>query len=495
MAADGLFSVNWKNPMLLGAEHLQLADLMSARARGWLAHAVAHPGGPYGLVPPLSGTGKGLELSHDHSGNHLTVSVQMLTALAPDGTPLVFDETAYAELRRALTAQVDLEPMVPEPITLAVIIRPIDPTGVSADAVVEIGDPDASEDPPRPPLRTTALELVVEMGMASSGSSLKVAEFTWDGAHLNAVEEFIPPCLSSAAWPGLFRMVHELRSEIQRLREVMRLAAADDGEEAATSLLRPVLVPMLAAVAAIEDELPERDPRLHPYEAMLAAKKVLRVVRTMLAARPAALDHAITNLVQPGRLASGDAHFFEDLKAFLNNAYDHENLGPSLTEARDLLDGCCQVVAHLLGAKADVPVVEAEDPTVYIYNDKKYQLAPCGAREFQINTPEPWHVCHFRDMNVAAPRSLLLVCDRGLLVDNPRGNAGLWMLDRHEKIIAKMFRVNVDSESDPKKVVAHYTHIGEPTVTAVSMATSGLLDLNGLGPEYDDRLRVYYESS
>ena len=485
MAAEGLFSVNWKNPMLLGAEHLQMADLMAARARSWLARSVAHPGGNYGLVPPLSGTGKGLELSHDHAANRLSISIETLTALAPDGTPLVFDETAYAELQRLLTAQVNLDSVVPEPIRLGVVVRPIDPTGVSSDGVLEIGDADPTDEPPRPPLRTMALEVVIDPGATSRGSCLKVAEFSWDGAHLELVEDYIPPCLSSAAWPDLFRMVHMLRQEIQRLREVMRLAAADDGEEAAASLLRPVLLPMLAAVASLEDELPERDPRLHPYQTFLAAKKVLRVVRTMLAARPEALDHAITNLVQPGKLTSGNAHYFEDL----------ENLGPTLATACDLLDGACQVVAHLLGAQADQPVVEEEDPTVYIYNDKKYQLAPCGAREFQINTPEPWHVCHFREMNVAAPRSLLLVCDRDLLVENPRGNAGLWMLDRHEKIIAKMFRVSVDNSSDPKKVVALYTHIGEPTVTSVSMATSGLLNLSGLGPESDDRLRVYYESN
>lgn len=495
MAAEGLFSVNWKNPMLLGAEHLQTADLMAAHARSWLARAVAHPGGHYGLVPPLSSTGKGLELSHDCAANRLTVSIQTLTALAPDGSPLVFDEAAYAELQRALTTQIDLEPMVTEPMRLGVIVRPVDPTGMSADAVFEVGDPDLSEDPLRPPLRTIALEMVIESRTTSSGSCLKVAEFIWDGSNLELDEDYIPPTLSSSAWPGLFRMVHELRNEIQRLRDVMRLAAADAGEQAAASLLRPVLVPMLAAVSSVEDELPERDPRVHPYQAILVAKKVLRVVRTMLASRPDALDHAIKNFVQPGKLASGNANFFEDVNAFLKDPYDHENLGPSLVAARDLLDGTCQVVAHLLGAQAERPKVEEDDPTVYIYNDKKYRLAPCEVREFQINNPEPWHVCQFREMNVVAPKSLLLVCDRDLLVDNPRGNAGLWMLDRQEKIIAKMFRVSVDSSADPKKVVAHYTHIGEPTVTAVSMATSGLLDLNGLGPEYDDRLRIYYESS
>jgi len=495
MAADGLYSVNWKNPMLLGAEHLQLTDLMNGRAQQWLARALAHPGGHYGLVPPITNTGKGLEFTHECTANHLTVTVHALTALAPDGTPLVFDESAYAELQRQLSVQIDLEPVVPEPITLGLIVRPIDPTGVSAEGMLEVGDPDSSEEPPRPPLRTMALELNVELGTYSSGSGLKVAEFTWDGARLELVESYIPPCLSSAAWPGLYRIVNEIRHEIQRLRQVMRLAAADDGEPAAASLLRPVLVPMLAAVASLEDELPEQDPRVHPYQAVLVVKKVLRVFRTMLAARPEALDHAIENLVQPGKLDSGDPIFFENLKAFLTNSYDHENLGPSLVTARDLLDGACQVVAHLLGTQAEQPVVEAEDPSIYIYNDKKYRLATCAAREFQINTPEPWHICHFREMSVTAPKSLLLVCDRSLLVENARASAGLWMLDRHEKIIAKMFRVSVDSNSDPKKVVAHYTHIGEPTITAVSMATSGLLDLSELGPESDERLRVYYEST
>jgi hypothetical protein len=495
MAAEGLFSVNWKNPMLLGAEHLQLADLMAARTRNWLARAVAHPAGHYGLAPPFSGTGKGVELSHDHSANHLTVSIQVLTALAPDGTPLVFDEAAYAELQRALATQIELAAVVPEPVRLSVLVRPIDPSGVTAEGALEVGDPDPAEEPPRAPLRTMALELVVEPGAISSGCGLKVAEFTWDGAHLTLDEDYIPPCLSSAAWPGLFRLVHDLRGTIQRLRDILRGAAADDGEEAAASLLRPVVLPMLAAVASIEDELPERDPRVHPYQTILVAKKVLRVVRTLLAARPAALDHATVNLVQPGKLDSGDTHFFEALNAFLKAPYDHENLGPTLASAHHLLAGACQVVAHLLGAQDVQPVAEEDDPAVYLYNDKKYRLATCGAREFQINTPEPWHVCHFRDMNVASPRSLLLVCDRDLLVENPRGNAGLWMLDRHEKIIAKMFRVGVDVTSDPRKVVAQYTHIGEPTVTAVSVASSGLLDLSDLGPESDDRLRIYVESS
>jgi hypothetical protein len=494
MASEGLFSVNWKNPMLLGAEHLQLADLMADRARRWLAHALGHPAGHYGLVPPLSGTGKGLEMSADLTVDHLSVSVQLLTALAPDGTPLVFDEAAYAELSRALTTQCSLAPGGPDPTHLSVIVRPVDPAGQGAGSSLEVGDPDPAEEPPRSPLRTLALELAVEPGTTSSGSSLKIAEVAWDGTRWSMADGYVPPCLTSGAWPPLQQRYARLRAEVHRLREVMRSAVADDSEQAQASLLRPVLVAMLAAVSSLEDELPEREPRLHPHDALLTARKVMRVVRTLITARPEALDHAMKNMVQPGLLTSGNTVFFEDLNAFLKNPYDHEQLGRDLDEARELLDGLNQVVAHLLGAKADAPVVEEHDPSVYIYGEKKYRLAACGVREFQINTPEPWHVCHFRDMNVTAPKSLLLVCDRHLLVDSPRGNAGLWMLDRYEKIIAKMFKVSVDSTSDPQKVVVHYTHIGEPTVTAVSMASSGLLDLSGLGPDYDDRLRVYYEA-
>jgi len=495
MAAEGLFSVNWKNPMLLGAEHLQLADLMAHRARNWLARSVAHPAGHYGLVAPLSSTGRGMVLVHDVTADHMSVTVQSITALAPDGTPLVFDETAYPELQRTLTTQCDLAPAGPDPTHLSVVVRPVDPSGLSADGQLELGDPDPQEEPPRAPLRAMALELAVEPGTVSSGSSLKVAEAAWDGTRWSMSETYIPPCLSSLAWPPLFRSMTDLRAEMLHLRELMRSAVADDGEEAAASPLRPVLVPMLAAVSSLEDELPERDPHLHPYQALLVSRKVLRVVLTLIASRPAAMDHAIQNFVQPGKLSSGNTVFFEDLNGFLKAPYDHENLGRDLGLALELLDGLCQVVGHLLGAKtAAAPPPLEDDPTVYIYGEKKFKLAACGAREFRINTPEPWHVCHFHDMTVSAPVSLLLVCDRELLVDSPRGNAGIWMLDRDEKIIAKMFKVSVDSTSDPKKVVVHYTHIGEPTVTAVSMATSGLLDLSGLGPDYDERLRVYYEA-
>lgn len=495
MAAEGQFSVNWKNPMLLGAEHLRLADRLSDEARRWLARGLAHPAGHYGLLAPRSSTGKGLEFTFDQNAGRLSVSLQILTALAPDGTALIWDEDAYPELQRHVAADIDLEPLVPEPIRLAVCVRPRDPSGHGPEAEVAVGQPDPDEEPARKPLRTPALALDIGRSLHSSDSRLKIAEFTWDGAHLTLDEDMIPASLTTAAWPRLFRRASEIRAEIQRLREIMRQAAADVSETAQEALLRPVLLPLLAAVAAIEDELPERDPRLHPYDLVLTVKKVLRTVRVMIGSQPAALDHAITNLVQPGKLSSGDPHFFENVTEYLRSPYDHDDLGRQLTMAVRLLDGTCEVVAHLLGARADAPVVEEVDPAVYKYHDKTYRLAVGTGREFQINEPEPWHVCHFREMSVDAPRSLLLVCDKALLFANPRANAGLWMLDRYEKIIAKMFRVSVDNTSDPKKVVALYTHIGEPTVTAVSVATSGLLDFSGLGSENDERLRIYYEAT
>ena len=73
------------------------------------------------------------------------------------------------------------------------------------------------------------------------------------------------------------------------------------------------------------------------------------------------------------------------------------------------------------------------------------------------------------------------------------GYETLWMLDKYEKVVANMFRVDVDNQTDPSKVVALFQEIGEPTITSVSIASRGLLDLSGLSAEPDEKLRIYYE--
>lgn len=488
--SEGLVGVNWKNPMLLSDRHLRLADVCNAGARRWLALALSHPAGGYGLAPPTRGGGAGLRLSQDQGADRLTVTIHQLSALAPDGSALVFDEEAWPQTRGLLSASAALDRNPPKPVRLALVVEPVDVTGRAPEAWLEVGEPDTAEEPARRPFVIPALRARLAAGISSSSGALMVAEFLWDGVQVEPSSDYQPPVLTVSAWPTMARTACDLRKKLRRLRELLTAAVAAPDDKLAASLVGDLTVAWLAAAATVEDGLPDAAPELHPYAVWETTVRSLRLSRTMLAARPAALEHAIKTFVQDGKLTSGDTHFFEDVDRFLGEPYDHEHLGRLLGRALDLLHGFNEVVEYLLGS---APVVETApvETGVYYYKEKRYRLAPYAMRTFELG--DAWHNCFVREMSIRNPKSLLLVCDRGLLEKNPRPNAGLWMIDRYERVTANMFRVTVDATSDPQKVVALFSEIGEPTVTAVSIASRGLLDLHGLSPEADERLRVYYE--
>ncbi len=488
MPGDGLFSVNWRSPMLLGDEHLRLADECALEARRWLVRAAAPAVGAYGLAPSPRGSGPSLRVSHEHGADRLTVHVHAVSALAPDGTALVFDEEAYPELSGRLSAQATLERNPPRPVRLGVVLEPVDPAAVGAQTYIEVGEPDPEEDPPRLPLRARSLRLRVEPELSSSRSSLKLAEYLWDGVEVAPAEDYLPPTLLLTAWPPLARQAVELRGEITRVRDVLVRGASSETPEG--SLPPETISSWLAAHAALEDGIESTAADLHPHAVWDTSRRCLRVARVMLSSRPNALEHVLKTFVQPGQLTSGNPNYFEDLGAYLSQPYDHDRVGPTLVTALELLRGLRQICEYLLGSAPVVEKVEVEHD-VYFYKEKKYRMAAYGARVFELD--EAWHTCFVRDLNVGNPKSLLLVCDSRLLDQNPRPNAGLWMLDKYERVKANMFRVNVDSATDPTKVVALFQEIGEPTVSSVSIASRGLLDLSGLGADPDEQLRIYYE--
>jgi hypothetical protein len=476
--------------MLLGDTHLRLSDECARQARAWLARAVAPAVGAFGLIPPTRGGGPGVRVSHEQGADRLTVHLHALTGLAPDGSALAFDEEAYPQLTGVLSATVELERNPPRPVRLAVLVEPADSRGQSEEGRIEVGEPDAQEDPPRRPLETMALRLRIEPGAVSKRSSLKVAEYTWDGVEVRPSSDHLPACLTVAAWPELGKMAADIRREIERQRELLTRAAGLDSDPE-TTLLAGVLVAWLASLAAVEDGIPAASTEAHPHAVWATSLRVLRIGRTLLSARRAALEHVLKTFVQPGKLTSGNPHFFEELESYLERAYDHDGLGPCLGQGLALLQGLRESVEYLLGSvpESKEPQVETD---VYYYREKKYRLARYGARVFELD--EAWHTCFVRELSISDPKSLLLVCDASLLEQNPRPNAGLWMIDKHERVKANMFRVNVDNQTDPARVVALFSEIGEPTVTSVSIASRGLLDFSGLGADPDDRLRIYYET-
>jgi hypothetical protein len=487
MPTDGIFTVNWKSPMLLSDKHLRLADECARQAYHWIARSVAPAVGGFGLVPTTRGGGAGARFSHEHGADRLTVHLHALSAVAPDGTFLVFDEDADPVLHGTVSAQAHLERNPPRPVRLSVCAEPA--AGEDGGSRVEVGEPDPQEDPPRRPLLADGLRLRVEAGAHSQRSMLKIAEYVWDGVEVTPSQDFLPAALTLVAWPELGRSAVTLRREIERHRDLL-VQGADQRNQPEASLLADVVLPWLAALAAVEDGLPQQASDVHPYVLWETTKRSLRIARTMLSARPDALEHCLKTFVQPGKLTSGDPRYFEVLDAFLGQPYDHDDLGPLFARCLDLLRGMRECVEYLLGS---APVKEAPkaDVNVYYYKDKTYRLAAYRARVFELS--EAWHTCFMRELDIPNPKSILLVCDSSLLVQNPRPNAGLWMLDKYEKVVANMFRVDVDNQTDPSKVVAHFQEIGEPTITSVSLASRGLLDLSGLSAEPDEKLRIYYE--
>jgi hypothetical protein len=415
------------------------------------------------------------------------VHVHAISALAPDGTPLFHDESAFRELAGQLRGNTSLERNPPRPQRIAVIVEPADSEGVDPAGWIEVGSPDPREEPPRQPFRVPVLRVSLEVGGFSSGSRLKIGELVWDGIAVEAAPDHLPAALSTAASPAWEQTCARLRKAISGLRE--RLVTASANPPSGGFLDETVLAPAAFAVASVEDQVPAMAADVSPRVVFDAVMRVLRLGLTLLQARPAAYEHAQRELVQPGKLKGGDTHWFENLRNVLDEPYDHDRAGSSLHRGEKMLGSLGEVLDHLLGA---APKVEAApDPDLFFWREKKYKLSRYAVRT--VDCDEAWHSCYLRELRIENVKSILVVLETSLLVSNPRPNAGLWMIDKHEPVKANMLRVDVDRDASTGKVVIHYPHISEPLVSAISLASRGLLDFAALGPDPDDRVRVYTE--
>ncbi len=489
MASRGLYWVNWKNPMLLGDEHLRELDAGQRRLMAWLARAHAVSGGGWGLLAPGPGAGPALRWTPEQGADRVTVHLHSVSAIAPDGMPLYFDSEAFPELSAGISGSVELERNPPRPQRIAVLVEPVDPSSVDEGGWLEVGEPDAREEPPRAPFRVPQLRVVLEVDGFSTASRLKVGELLWDGLAVEALAEHVPACLSVAAVPGAEQICGVLRRTVTQTRERLSQAAAAPPAESA--LDESSLLNWAVAIATAEDLIPSMAPDVPPRQVWSACVRVLRAGLTVLRSRPVAYEHAQRELVQPGRLRNGDTHWFESLDRFLSDPYEHDGIGSTFARAQEMLDTMGEVLDHLLGSKPAEKA--APDPDLFYWKDRKYKLSRYTARTVDVD--EAWHSCYLRELSIDSPKSLLVVCDRSLLVQNPRPNAGLWMLDKYEPVKANMFRVNVDRDEQSGRVVIHFKDIGEPSVAAVSLASRGLLDFSALGADPDDRVRVYHEIS
>lgn len=487
MSARGLYWVNWKNPMLLGDEHLRANDVAGRRAMGWLARAAAAPGAGFGLLAPGPGAGPALRWTPEQGADRLGVHVHGLSGLAPDGTPLFHDEQAFGELAGQLRGNTVLERNPPRPQRIAVVVEPADPEGIDPSGWIEVGTPDPREEPPRVPFRVPSLRVVLEVDGFSSGSRLKIGELIWDGIAVEPSADYLPAAVSTAATPGWEQACTRIRRAIRLLRE--RLVAASANPPSAGFLDETVLMAAAIGVAGTEDQVPAMAADVSPRAVFDAVVRVLRVGLTALQTRPAAYEHAQRELIQPGKLKGGDTHWFESLRNVLDEPYDHDRAGALLAQGERMLGALGEVFDHLLGA---APTVEAApDPDLFFWREKRYKLTKYTART--VDCDEAWHSCFLRELKIEGVKSVLVVLDTSLLVSNPRPNAGLWMIDKYEPVKANMLRVDVDRDASTGKVVIHYPHISEPTVSAISLASRGLLDFAALGPDPDDRVRVYTE--
>ena len=487
MSARGLYWVNWKNPMLLGDAHLRAADAATRRALGWLARATGEAGAGWGVLPPGPGSGPALRWTPEQGADRLSVHVHAVSALAPDGTALFHDEEAFGELAGRLRGNTVLERNPPRPVRIAVLVEPMDPEGEDPEGWIEVGEPDAREEPPRIPFRVPALRVTLEADGFSSGSRLKIGEVVWDGIGCEVSSDHLPSALSTAATPGWEQASTRVRRAISVLRERLIGAAAQLPEGG--SLDEAALLAAGVSIANVEDRVPAMASDVSPRTVFASAVSALRVGLTVLQARPKAYEHAQRELVQAGKLRSGDTHWFESLRNFLDEPYDHDRCGALVMQSERMLGSMSEVFDHLLGS---APAAEpAPDPDLFFWRDKKYKLAHYTART--VDCDEAWHSCFLRELQLDGVKSLLVVLDNSLLVSNPRPNAGLWMIDKYEPVKANMLRVDVDRDADTGKVVIHYPHISEPTVNAISLASRGLVDFSGLGADPDDRVRVYTE--
>lgn len=201
-----LWSVNWKDGMLVSQRHLKEQERYFEELLRWTLFHLPHE---YGLIRNPLHIGDSLDLDVVMEGDILRVSLRACIAVTPDGHLIHVTDANQGNEPIFAHKQVTLEGT--EKIGVYLVVKP--------NSKKEVGEPDPEEDPPRFPYLTPRYELVLgEAPNLSEGTFLQLGELEVMEGKVEQSRDFIPPCMTIASFSRLQNQIARFYTTLESIQ-------------------------------------------------------------------------------------------------------------------------------------------------------------------------------------------------------------------------------------------------------------------------------------
>lgn len=384
-----LYSVNWRDGMLLGQSHLAAQEEYLESRDRWYAVTGADR---WGLMRSQGAEARAaLGLNLTAGSDRLRVEVIRCRAMTPGGWLIDIGEDSSSPL----VAETELGG---EQVGVYI--------GIDEPTKRETGEPSPDEDPPRQPWRAANYFVMLgEKPPLTRDRWIQVALLAAEGSEVEPVRDYYPPCLNTYADERLDRAVHDLRNRLENLLSLSSrafVAINADGSLSGekTSLqdaFKQTVYQFASHLSASLDTFVVGRNGRHPIEMIVFFKCLFRVFSTALNLQPVLKDFLNEKFFT--REAGTEAgRFLATIDGFVMADYDHNAIGRHMREIdqilsvlRGLFGFFAQVKKEQLGAQA----VASDSIT---YRGQSYRVAEYDHVKVEtlgeltyliVNLPEP----------------------------------------------------------------------------------------------------------
>ena len=334
-----LWSVNWKDGMLIREKHLREGERYHEELVQWVS---SHTCGGYGLVSNPAYRGKNFQVTPLLKGNQLIVTVDFCTAITSNGS--IINIHRENQDTSPVSAALDVNPAQEQKLGIYL--------SIPSNEKKEVGSPVPREDPPRLPFTTFRYALHIgTQPTGPEGSWLQIAELTLGKNQVTVSEDYIPPCLTVSSSEALYNTTQRFRNTLENMlrlsTQTFKGFSSARGVEEFTegAPLRQAFLEISQTLSLFLSTTLDSQPpmgTLHPSDLFLYYKNLFRLFHTLFALFP-----AVRNFLKRNPIGEREEAFFHQIESFLGTSYDHESLRSHFSAIHQILQEMEEIVVFI----------------------------------------------------------------------------------------------------------------------------------------------------
>lgn len=368
-----LWSVNWKDGMLVSQQHLKEQERYFEELLRWTLFHLPHE---YGLVKGPMHAGDPLDLDVRMEGDILRVFLRTCTAVTQGGHLIYVTDANQGDEPVFAHKQVSLEKT--ERIGVYLVVKP--------NSKKEVGDPDPDEDPPRFPYLTSRYELVLgEVPKLSDGIFLQVGELEVMEGKVEPSRDFIPPCMTISSFSRLQDQIARFyttlegiqRNALNTLEGFARRSQAESlSEQSQIKSLRSQFEWLVQNIASSLDIYLSSLSNKSPREVVGFFKGFFKGYQVFFKLDPGLEEFIINEYFTKHLTPSQGDMFFELFESFAKLNYNHSDLRSHLrriSQILQIMEGILKFFAEGFTGTEDKIIYESIEYSLIRYQKPTYR--------------------------------------------------------------------------------------------------------------------------